>query len=80
MTLDLAMNALLFALGIAYAVLLLWFVVFVFAHDALYRLHGRWFRLSIETFDAVHYAGMAVFKLGVLLLFAVPWLALWCTR
>ena len=52
--------------------------MFVFRHDALHRLHSRWFRLSVEAFDAVHYAGMAVFKIGVLLLFAMPWLALAC--
>ena len=69
---------LLCSLGIAYAILVVWFVVFVFAHDALHRLHARWFRLPVETFDAVNYLGMAVCKIAALLLFAVPWLALGC--
>lgn len=34
----------------------------------MYRLQGRWFRLSVETFDAIHYAGMAAYKLAILLL------------
>ena len=70
--------ALLCALGIAYAILMLWFAVFVFAHDAVHRLHSRWFRLPVETFDAINYLGMAMYKIAALLLFAVPWLALRC--
>ena len=51
-----------------------------FDHDYSSRLgdHTRWFRLSVETFDAIHYAGMAAWKIGALLLFAVPWIALVC--
>ncbi len=40
-----------------YAILLVWFAAFVFAHDALYRLHRRWFRqLTPQGFDAVRAA------------------------
>jgi hypothetical protein len=69
---------LLCSLGLAYALLMVCFVVFLMFHDALHRLHARWFRLPAETFDAIHYGGMAAFKLGALLLFAIPWLALVC--
>ena len=69
---------LLCALGIAYALLLVWFAVFAFFHDGLHRLHGRWFKLPVETFDAINYGGMAVYKIAALLLFAIPWLALGC--
>jgi hypothetical protein len=63
-------------LGRAYAPLLAWFAVFVFFHDGLHRLHGRWFRLPVET--SINDGGMAVYKIAVLLLFAIPWLALGC--
>ena len=59
-----------------YAVLIAWFAAFKLAGDALYRLHARWFRITRETFDALHYGGMAVYKIGVLLFFMVPWLVL----
>ncbi len=59
-----------------YVVLLIWFLAFRFAHDALYRMHARWFRLTPEHFDALHYQGMAVYKVGVLLLNLAPYLAL----
>lgn len=61
---------------INYGVLLLWFLTFRFAHAWMYRLHGRWFGLSEERFDAIHYAGMAVYKIGVLLFNLVPYFAL----
>jgi len=59
-----------------YLVLLLWFVVFSLAHDWIFKLHGRWFRLTTAQFDALHYAGMAVYKVGILLLNLVPYVAL----
>ena len=42
----------------------------------MYRLHGRWFQLSVQQFDALHYAGMAMFKIGILLFNLVPYIAL----
>jgi hypothetical protein len=59
-----------------YAVLFVWFGVFVFAHDWMYGMHGRWFKLPVETFDAIHYAGLAVYKIGIILLNLVPLVAL----
>lgn len=59
-----------------YAVLLVWFLVYVFARDWIQRIHGRWFRLSGEQFDALHYAGMSIFKIGILLFNLVPLVAL----
>jgi hypothetical protein len=59
-----------------YAVLLLWFFLFLFARPWLRRLHGRWFRLSDDAFDLLHYGGMGIFKLGILLFNLAPYIAL----
>jgi hypothetical protein len=56
--------------------LVLWFLFISVAHDWVYRLHGKWFKLSVETFDGIHYAGMAFFKLGTLLFVLIPYFAL----
>ncbi len=61
---------------INYAILFVWFGVFIFAHDWLYRMHTRWFKLSPEAFDAIHYGGIAVYKLGILLFCLVPLIAI----
>jgi hypothetical protein len=42
----------------------------------IHRLHGRFFKLTREQFDAIHYALMGVFKMGALLLHMIPWLVL----
>ena len=67
---------LLYSLLINYGILIIWLVVFVFAKDWMKRLHGQWFKLSDQQFDAVHYGGMAVYKIGVLLFNLVPFIAL----
>jgi len=67
MTIEFTRNFLLWCTVINYGVLLVWFLVFVFAHDWMLRIHGRWFRLSRDQFDALHYAGMSIFKIGIIL-------------
>lgn len=57
-------------------ILVWWFAWFTLAHDWLYRFHGRWFKIPVETFDTIHYSGMAVFKIGILLLNLIPYFAL----
>ena len=56
--------------------LLWWFLFFMLAHDWMYRVHGKWFKLSVEKFDGLHYAGMAFFKICVFVFNLVPYLAL----
>ena len=70
-------DILLWCLGINYGILIIWFGVFLIAHDWLYQLHARWFKLPVESFDAIHYAGMATYKIGILLFNLVPLLALY---
>ena len=68
---------LLWNVGINYGVMLVWFGVFVYAHDWMYRMHTRWFKLSLETFDALHYGGLSIYKIGLILLNLVPLVALY---
>ncbi len=57
--------------------LLLWWLVFyVLARDWMYQLHCKWFKISEERFDTIHYAGMAIFKIGIFLFNLVPYLAM----
>ena len=77
MNLDTLRDVLLWSMVVNYGVLLIWFAAFTVAHDRIYALHHRWFSISRETFDALHYGGMAVYKIGVLLLNVAPLVALW---
>lgn len=69
-------KTLLWCTVINYGVLLVWFLFFMLAHEWIYQLHGRWFHLSVEQFDALHYMGMALYKVGILLLNLIPYIAL----
>jgi hypothetical protein len=80
MAADELRDVLLWCVAINYAVLLLWFGVFTLAHERVYRMHTRWFRLSPEMFDALNYAGVAMYKIGILLFFVVPLIALHLAR
>lgn len=75
MTVETIRDVLAWCSVINFALLLLWFVGFLLARDWLYRVHGKWFTLSVEKFDAIHYAGMAFFKICILLFNLVPYLA-----
>ena len=57
-------------------ILVLWWGFFCCAHDWVYRLHGKWFCLTLEKFDAIHYAAMAYYKLSIFLFMLVPYLAI----
>ncbi len=58
------------------ALLVVYGLIFLLAHNLIYRIHGKWFCLSVERFDEIHYRNMAFFKAGVFLLNIVPYLAL----
>ncbi|MBO0857232.1 MAG: hypothetical protein J2P21_02005 [Chloracidobacterium sp.] len=76
MSIELTRKFLLWCVFINYGILMVWFLVFTLAHDWMQRLNGRWFRLSDEQFDTLHYLGMAIYKIGIILLNLVPFLVL----
>ena len=69
-------RALLWCALLNYGILVVWFLFFMLAHDWMYLLHSRWFRISVEQFDMLHYAGMSIYKIGILLFNLVPFVAL----
>jgi hypothetical protein len=76
MTLEVARSFMLWFTEINYGILLYWFAMFALAHDWIHRFHGKWFLLSREQFDALHYVGLSVFKMGIILFNLVPYIAL----
>lgn len=76
MTIEFVRDVFLWCTVINYGILLFWALIFITAREWMYRLHGRWFRLSAEQFDAIHYIGMAIYKIGIFLFCLVPYVAL----
>lgn len=73
---ELLGRLLLWSTVINLGILILWFAFFSLARSWMYRLHSRWFQLTDEQFDALHYGAMALYKIGILLLNLVPYIAL----
>ncbi|MBW1851924.1 MAG: hypothetical protein JRJ15_10935 [Deltaproteobacteria bacterium] len=76
MTLEIIRSALAWCAVINIGLLLWWILLFTLAHDWVYRVHTKWFNLSVDTFDTIHYAGMGLFKLGLFMFNLVPYFAL----
>ncbi len=76
MTIELIMAVLGWCTLINLGLLIWWFLFLVVAHEWTVRLHTKWFRISPEKFDAIHYSLIGVFKMGVIIFNLVPYLAL----
>jgi hypothetical protein len=76
MTLEIIRDMLGWCIVINWILLAWWLLFFILAHDWMYRIHGKWFNLSVEKFDAIHYSGMAIFKTAIFVFNLVPYLAL----
>lgn len=76
MNLEIVRNFFIGCLVINYSLLIVWFLLFVFAHDSIKNLNDRLFRRKIEHFDTLNYAGIALYKIGIILFNLVPWLAI----
>ena len=59
-----------------WGVLMLWVGFFVVAGDLRDAIHTKLFKISRETFNTINYAGMAFFKLLILVFNLVPYLVL----
>jgi hypothetical protein len=80
MTIEIIRSALAWCAVINIGFLLGWFLFLTLAHDWTYRFHSKWFKLSVDTFDTIHYAGMGLYmglyKVGIFLFNLVPYFAL----
>ena len=76
MTLEEIRAALGWCTLINWALLLWWWLVIWTARETVYRMHTKWFKVSEQTFDAMHYAGMGLFKVAIMVFNLVPYIAL----
>ena len=76
MTLEIIRDALGWCTVINFGLLLWWFLFFTLAHDWTYRMHSRWYNLTADRFDTLHYAGITFLKIGIFFFNLVPYLSL----
>lgn len=64
-----------FILG--FVALIIWFLLFVFAGELVYDVHGGIFReITDRQFEVIHYCGMGLLKLFVSVFFFIPYIAM----
>ncbi len=56
--------------------LMLWFLAILLLNDFIFAVQQRFFGLSREAFNAVHYGGIGMFKMGLWLFNLTPYLVL----
>lgn len=76
MDLEFLQSFLLWCSIINISILMIWVVMFMVAREFIYNLHNRWFKISNETFDSIHYGMMGFWKLSVFLFNLVPYIVL----
>lgn len=75
-TIDVLRDAFLWSFVINMGLLMWWALFVTFAHDFVYRMHTKWFKMPVETFDSIHYTGIAIFKVFIFACNLVPYIAL----
>ena len=63
-----------------FVVLFVWLIATLLMSDRILALHGRLFGLNPHEVHIVMYAGMGLWKMGVIVFYFIPWLALRMTR
>ena len=58
------------------ALLLLWFLLYLIAPTWMFEMNARWFNIGKRDFDLINYFGMGFFKINIILLFLLPYLAI----
>ena len=76
MTIETLRSFFLVCFLINWVFLIFWFVMFAFKRGWIYKMHSRWFKISEDQFDAIHYTGMAIYKLAFIIFNLVPYVAL----
>jgi hypothetical protein len=76
-TIELLKTFLLYNLAFNVLVITIWFLAFTYKHDWIYGLHTRWFQIPVAQFDALHYAGIMIYKIGIYFLNVAPLIGLW---
>lgn len=59
-----------------FAILMLVFVLYVFGRDSIYKIHGKLFSISRETFNIIFYSSIGLYKILFFVFNVVPWVVL----
>jgi hypothetical protein len=76
MSVELVKGTLAWSAVLNMGILIWWFLFIALAPDWVYKMHSKFYKISREHFDTIHYAGMTFYKICIFSFFIVPYLAL----
>lgn len=79
MTIDIWQGFLGWSLLINFSILLIWVLVIKYAHDYVYQMHNYWVSITNESFNNIHYGGIGLYKLLIVVFNLVPYFSLMLT-
>jgi hypothetical protein len=80
MTLPLLRTFLLYCSLMNYAILILWFILYMGPLKNLREIKTRWYRVIPEQFDSINFTGIVLYKTTIIFFNIVPYVALWLIR
>jgi hypothetical protein len=63
-----------FLFGLAF--LLLWFLLYLVTPGWMFEMSSRWFNIDKRDFELINFFGIGFYKISILLLFFLPYLAI----
>lgn len=76
MDLELMKSCLMWCTLINYGILILWILMLTFAKDWFYSLQTKWFPIAKDDLIRCNYLMYGSYKLAILVLNTIPWIAL----
>ncbi len=73
---DPLLKFLLWSAVINLGLLLVSFFAFTLGSDFIYRIHGKWYDIKKDEFNAIIYSGMLFYKICILFFNIVPYIVL----
>ena len=76
MAIETVRNVFAWCLVINFALIILWLILFVLAHEWIYRVHNRMFKVSSDAFYAINYGGIGLYKMIIFVFIFIPYIAM----
>lgn len=76
MSVEIITKVLAWCTTINLALLILGAILFRISRGWIFRIHGRWYNLSNDQFNAINYGAIAFYKILFLVFNLIPYLAL----
>jgi hypothetical protein len=76
MTIQLWQSFLGWSVVINSTVVIFWVLMIKYAYNYTYQMHHYWIPISKESFNAIHYGGIGLYKLAIFVFNLVPYFAL----